>query len=332
MSEKESLGATFIPAIAYGDAFGLPAEGKSSEAIAKLYGKLTELTPPLDHPFFPYEEKGVTSDDTQLSVVVAESLIASNGFSLEDQAHRHLQAFEQTPVIKNREGSVTPQGWGKSTIQALQRLQQGVSPEHTGEKGGAGNGVIMKLAPLAVWHTLQETDQPQRYAAVDQLTTMTHDGTIARFCSRVHSDVLDALLTGKGALDQIVLRSIEDIKDTFSEEAFILYRAVTEPVHSFEELTERYAAGKSGKQYGFYVPETLAITYDIFLASGSDFQTAVQWAANLGGDADSTASIVATMIACSSDGIFETPADFTEVQEYDALTCLSTQFIEAAQK
>ena len=60
----------------------------------------------------------------------------------------------------------------------------------------------------------------------------------------------------------------------FSRESELLYQAVNHPCQTDEELVKRYAAGKSGKDYGFYAPETLAIAYDIFLGAGGDMQAA----------------------------------------------------------
>ena len=60
-----------LPAIAYGDAAGLPVEGKPAECIRERYDRITELQAPSDHPFFPGSARGTVSDDTQLSLAVA---------------------------------------------------------------------------------------------------------------------------------------------------------------------------------------------------------------------------------------------------------------------
>ena len=110
----------------------------------------------------------------------------------------------------------------------------------------------------------------------------------------------------------------------------MLHQAVYNPCQTDEELAERYAAGKLGTDYGFYVPETLAIAYDIFLGAGGDMQAAVYRAVNLGGDSDSTASIVAAMIACQSGGAYKEPPDMESVQGIERLRTVSTQLAEAA--
>ena len=315
-----------LPAIAYGDAAGLPVEAMSAEQISENYGRITELQAPSDHPFFPGSARGTVSDDTQLSLAVAESLIITGGFSLKSLAAGHVAAYRQTP--RTAEG--VPCGWGGSTVKAVERMISGVSPRESGEKGKAGNGVVMKMAPLVVWQVLGEVDKRTRRGQYDLLTNMTHNSEIARICTRLHGEVLSALLEGR-TVSEAADRFIQtlDVND-FSKESELLHRAVHSPCQTDEELAERYAASKSGTDYGFYVPETLAIAYDIFLGAGGDMQAAVYRAVNLGGDSDSTASIVAAMIACQSGGAYKEPPDMESVQGIEQLRTVSTQLAEAA--
>lgn len=315
-----------LPAIAYGDAVGLPVEAMSAEQISENYGRITELQAPSDHPFFPGRARGTVSDDTQLSLAVAESLIRTGGFSIESLADEHIATYRQAP--RTAEG--VPCGWGGSTIKAVERMIRGVSPRESGEKGKAGNGVVMKMAPLVVWQVLGEVDERTRRGQYDLLTNMTHNSEIARICTRLHGEVLSALLEGR-TVSESADRFIQTLAvNDFSKESELLHQAVYNPCQTDEELAERYAAGKSGTDYGFYVPETLAIAYDIFLGAGGDMQAAVYRAVNLGGDSDSTASIVAAMIACQSGGAYKEPPDMESVQGIEQLRTVSTQLAEAA--
>ena len=315
-----------LPAIAYGDAAGLPVEAMSAEQISENYGRITELQAPSDHPFFPGRARGTVSDDTQLSLAVAESLIRTGGFSIESLADEHIATYRQAP--RTAEG--VPCGWGGSTIKAVERMIRGVSPRESGEKGKAGNGVVMKMAPLVVWQVLGEVDERTRRGQYDLLTNMTHNSEIARICTRLHGEVLSALLEGR-TVSESADRFIQTLAvNDFSKESELLHQAVYNPCQTDEELAERYAAGKSGTDYGFYVPETLAIAYDIFLGAGGDMQAAVYRAVNLGGDSDSTASIVAAMIACQSGGVYKEPPDMESVQGIEQLRTVSTKLAEAA--
>ena len=315
-----------LPAIAYGDAAGLLVEGRPAEDIRERYGRITELQAPSDHPFFPGSTRGTVSDDTQLNLAVARSLLKNNGFSLESLADEHVATYRQVP--RTAEG--VPRGWGGSTVKAVERMISGVSPRKSGEKGKAGNGVVMKMAPLVVWQVLSEVDERTRRGQYDLLTNMTHNSEIARICTRLHGEVLSALLEGR-TVSESADRFIQTLAvNDFSKESELLHQAVYNPCQTDEELAERYAAGKLGTDYGFYVPETLAIAYNIFLGAGGDMQAAVYRAVNLGGDSDSTASIVAAMIACQSGGAYKESPDMESVQGIERLRTVSTQLAEAA--
>lgn len=315
-----------LPAIAYGDAAGLPVEAMSAEQISENYGRITELQAPSDHPFFPGRARGTVSDDTQLSLAVAESLIRTGGFSIESLADEHIATYRQAP--RTAEG--VPCGWGGSTVKAVERMISGVPPRESGEKGKAGNGVVMKMAPLVVWQVLGEVDGRTRRGQYDLLTNMTHNSEIARICTRLHGEVLSALLEGR-TVSEAADSFIRNLAvNNFSKESELIHRAIYSPCQTDEELAERYAAGKSGTDYGFYAPETLAMAYDIFLGAGGDMSAAVYGAVNLGGDSDSTASIVAAMIACQSGGAYKEPPDMESVQGIEQLRTVSTQLAEAA--
>src|SRR3989338_6949798 len=91
--------------IAIGDALGMPVEIMSAETIAAKYGRVTDYLEPKGHKWFDGKPAGTTTDDTQLTLVVAESLIANKGLNMGDLAYRHIQSWQT-------EGD---RGFGKST-------------------------------------------------------------------------------------------------------------------------------------------------------------------------------------------------------------------------
>jgi ADP-ribosylglycohydrolase len=331
MSERlQNIACELLPAVAYGDAFGVPVETKSAAEIAAQHGYITELLPTRDNPYFPGElDEGTTSDDERLTEAVIEAVVEARGFSLDSQQRALIKAYEETPKRMTPKG-IKVRGWGGSTTNAVHNMMRGVSPERSGHPGGTGNGVVMKMSGLVVMQELLGLEPAVRYEQYDQLTNMTHDSDIARLCTRLHGDVVTAVLhDGLKAIPDAARRALA-MSDGFGDERALLLRAVEQPCQSFEALVDRYAAGRGGKEYGFYVPETLAIVYDVALGSGGDFETAVQRAANLGGDADSTASIVASMIACSSGGEYEKPRDMHKVQNIEKLYVISSKLATIA--
>jgi len=333
MSELYRVGEQLRPSIAYGDARGLPTETMSAGDIAKRYGNLDHLIPPRDNPYYPGDfPAGTTSDDTQLSVAVAEALMAADGFDIKAQAAEHLRVYRATPKTKNFKGEMSVRGWGGSTTASMERLASGVSPLASGEKEGAGNGILMKMSPLVVWQAAEQTDTQTRHRHYDELTTMTHDSEIARACTRLHGDVSFWLLDHPGvSVDEFREHALEIVAlEPNADPKKRIERALRYPTHSLTQLVGRYAYGQANGHYGFYVPNTVAMTYDVFMAASGEYGTAVDYAVNLGGDTDSIASIAGTMANAWSAGEFELPADFARVQDYNRLSRLSHQFAQKA--
>jgi ADP-ribosylglycohydrolase len=313
-----------LPAIGYGDAAGLPSEGKTVYEIQQLYGEITQLVAPTEHPLFTHAGRGATSDDTQLSLATAWSLIAEDDVSLTSLRDIHIEMYELTPRVRDGD-SMRARGWGGATVKAVERMTRGVSPLESGEKGSAGNGVVMKMGPLAVWQAFRDIDTQTRHEQYDMFTTMTHDSEIARVCTRLHGDVLLTLMNETESLPEVVCRYTDSIQNEFIGEADVLRRAVTRPCRDAAELAQRYADGKTGTQYGFYAPETLAIAYDIFLGTKGVMNIAVYRAANLGGDSDSVASIVAAMSVCATGDLYKEQDEIQYVQGVDVLRSISQE-------
>lgn len=333
----KEAGEQLLEAIAYGDAAGLPVETWTAKDIRQTYGWLDRLEETSVNPFFTGNHgAGMWSDDTQLSVAVAKALVAADGFDIEAQAEEHIRAYDASVRIE-RKGAWIPRGWGGSTVQSVQRLKEGVSPALSGEKGGAGNGVLMKLAPLALWQAIRGTQDDERYAQLDALTAMTHSSDEARVTSRVHGDMLHMLLQ----LEVEVAYDAEELASGIIERARWHESLLgTAPVCSeaLGYLALPYLACRpqdilkhtDGK--GFYAPQTLAMAYGVFLHNMSDFSSMVYTAVNLGGDTDSTASIVAAMTTMYEKGDIVLPQDAELLRQRSWLREVSKQLTGAAMK
>ena len=327
-------GAMLIPAIAYGDAAGLPVETKTAEYISTTYPEgISALMPAKENSLFDSEEHpGVWSDDTQLTLAVAKALIKANGFSLSAFAETHLEAYDNTPEIM-RKGTLVKRGWGGSTTSAMLRLRGGESPTKSGTIGGAGNGVLMKIAPLAYWQAIRRTPLRQVYDQYDQLTNMTHNSAVARLTTRVHGDMLAYLmrdeydkrrfmsvLEGSMALHEFETRQSGVVSPGFlSSQLDYLYKTLNKEII----LSETDASG-------FYAPQTLAMAYGAFIAHDGEFVPTVFEAVNLGGDTDSLASIAASMCIFKTKEAVSLPADYLHLEQLDELQRVSQQLAAAA--
>lgn len=327
MYELQHIGEQLIPAVAYGDAAGLPTETMSHEKIQRVYGRVGKLLLTSTNEFFAGEHApGTWSDDTQLTIAVASSLMEADGFDINSQAEAHISAFNETPITEFK-GKLKPRGWGGSTVNSMRRIIAGTSPLEAGEVDGVGNGILMKLAPLAYWHHVRGTTDAERYQDCDQLTLMTHNSPIAVACTRVHSDTLQFLLQSEQVSTQAF--ATQAISSAIRHE-HLLGLSPGELSHLFGYINTKHPVTEAGilvntDGKGFYAPQTLAMAYGAFSAYQGDYARAVYGAVNLGGDTDSIASIVGTMELFAS-GVVYFPADYSRIDDSQRLEDISREF------
>lgn len=122
---------------AVGDALGVPFETKLAnyEPLVAWDGKT--FLGSEHHKLQP----GQYSDDTQMSLMVAESLIGNHGFNPDDLAERYVDW-----MVSKR-----ARGYGKTTLLAIQNLLNGKHWSESGVPGSYGNGTAMRAAPFGVY-------------------------------------------------------------------------------------------------------------------------------------------------------------------------------------
>lgn len=122
---------------AVGDALGVPFETKLAnyEPLIAWDGKT--FLGSEHHKLKP----GQYSDDTQMSLMVAESLLKNHGFNPDDLAERYVDWMT----------SGQARGYGKTTLLAVQNLLNGKHWSESGIPGSYGNGTAMRAAPFGVY-------------------------------------------------------------------------------------------------------------------------------------------------------------------------------------
>jgi ADP-ribosylglycohydrolase len=144
---------------AIGDGLGGPVERLSAAEVRARYvpDGVTDLPP----------EGARWSDDTQLTVVVAQSLIASAGRF--DPADFVARLVEWLP---------TGRGIGSATRRAVEALATGEPWESVGPKfDSSGNGAAMRTAPVGLVHALGRTPTELLAEAV-RFALPTHGGAV----------------------------------------------------------------------------------------------------------------------------------------------------------
>lgn len=331
MIGKEPVIGNLLPAVAYGDSVGLPYETKPPQPPHSVTGLQA-----IDNPYVGKHPRGTWSDDTHLSLAVTKSLLAADGFDMNSQADWHVKALQHVEGASDEPDLVPPvvtsgrrNGWGKSTTDSVRRLQAGVPPAESGAPDGAGNGVLMKLAPLLVWQVGRRTSRQTAEAQVVQFTEMTHRAPEAVVASLVHADYVRRLL-GEQPVPSSQALLIDAVQAAKSYEKLCRAEpAVSEMLArvASSALVERQPILEAAPGGGFYAPETLAMAYGS-LALEPTYPNSVYRAVELGGDADSIGSIVGVLSVLRST-VYRSPADHDQVFAYPRLSRLSAELARA---
>ena len=260
---------------AIGDAMGLPYEGLSPRRAARFFG------PPDRYRFF--FGRGMVSDDTEHTCMVAQSLIASGG---------DIDAFRRYLGWRFRFWLLgLPAGIGLATLRSIVRLWIGFSPRKSGVFS-AGNGPAMRAAILGAAindpQSLREfvrastrithTDPKAEYGAF----AVALAAQLARQCESVSGDqFLDCLRSCLGRDADELLSLIKGAATAANQ---------GQSTESFAESLG-LAKGVSG-----YVYHSVPVAIHAWLTHPCDFRSAVTNVIRCGGDTDSTAAIVGGII------------------------------------
>jgi len=281
--------------VAVGDSLGRPFEGSGHVSKADV-----ESAAKGELKF---------SDDTQMTMDLAESLIELRGFGGEYTAKLFAKHYDPG------------KGYGASTASVLQKIKDGAAwdapaKEVMDGQGSYGNGAAMRVAPVAL---CCHHDQYLLRKIAEDSSRITHTHELG-----VEGGVLQAFALG------FALES--DPSDEFSAEEFVqrlmevtkndVYleklRAVNQLLGAGTPSDVVEKLGNGGEAFNS-VPTAI---YS-FLASPKDFKGAVLGAISLGGDADTIGAMTGA-ISGAYLGEVAIPAEWVEkIEEREKLTRLA---------
>lgn len=262
--------------LALGDALGAPLEFMPRAEIAASYGQVRELI----GGGWLNVDPGEYTDDTQLALAISDSIVARGRVDPEDIAARFV-AWLKT----------APKDVGNITRTAIRYHQQGlpwreVGPRVHREMAGrsAGNGSLMRCAPVALFHANRPGALLRDSAIVSEIT---HANPLSVWSSIAVNLAIVELLHGRRA--GLIERVAAQIDEPEVREVL-----VTIP-------------GKSRRwvRSGGYVLETLGAAFWA-LQNHEGFEEVVVAAVNLGEDAD-TVGAVAGALAGAREGAAALP-------------------------
>jgi len=239
-------------------------------------------------------EPGQWTDDTSMALCLAESLVERGGFDAADQMRRYVRWW--------REGHNSSKGYcfdiGNTTREALARFEATGNP-FSGDThpGTAGNGSLMRLAPVVLCHA---HDHGEAVARAADSSRTTHGAAEAVDACRLFASLLHGALSGRG-----------------KDELLPAARAAMEASGSLAPAVAAIAAGShEGKdertiRSSGYVVHTLEAALWAFFGTGT-FKDGVLKAVNLGDDAD-TVGAVYGQLAGAYYGAPAIPAEWVDL-------------------
>jgi ADP-ribosylglycohydrolase len=252
--------------LAVGDAIGTTVEFK----MRGTFSPVTDMVGGGPHGL----PAGAWTDDTSMALCLAESLVERRGFDPVDQLERYARWYYEGYLSSTGEYVDI----GNATRAALIRFERTGDPfPGDANPDAAGNGPLMKLAPVAMAYARHPFVAVQR--AADSART-THGAPAAADACRYFAGLLVGAFNGVGA-DALLAPSGFD---PLGNVASLHPEVATVAAGSFRE------SGPPRIRGGGYIVDSLEAALWA-LHSTHTFEEGVLAAANLGEDADTTAAV-----------------------------------------
>jgi ADP-ribosyl-[dinitrogen reductase] hydrolase len=241
-------------------------------------------------------EPGQWTDDTSMALCLAESLLEKSGYDPHDQCQRYAEWM--------RHGHLSSNGRcfdiGNTVSQALRTFLATGNP-YSGPDGEyeAGNGSIMRLAPVPLWYS---NDAEAAIHHSGESSRTTHQSPASIDACRYMGGILVALLQG-ATKDQVLKHRFHPIHGTWPAGS-LCPKIDTVASGSFKTKQPPEIRGTG------YVVASLEAALWAFHHSES-FREGALLAVNLGDDADTTGAIFG-QIAGAYYGINGIPAEWRD--------------------
>lgn len=291
---------------AVGDALGVPFEKKlcNFEGLVEWDGK-TYLGSE-HHKLQP----GQYSDDTQMSLMVAESLIGNQSFNPDDLAARYMDW-----LISGR-----ARGYGKTTLMAVQNLQAGKHWSQSGIAGSTGNGTAMRAAPFGVYFR-NDLYSLVNICKID--SAITHASEEAEAGSIAIA--LAAAYAVNDNLDNLLEKIWEKLPDSKVKSTIYSLSSLIDSNY----ITPQQALKVLGTKAD--VRETVPAALYCFMKFNT-YHEAVVTAIKAGGDTDTTAAIVGALFGAKLGMKAIDPELAAKVEDADKLIQLDSQLYNRSGK
>jgi len=260
-----------------GDSLGAPVEGLEPEEISKRYGRV------VDHLPNRYG-LGTYTDDTDMTILCAESLLKTGQFEAEAMARHLAQHFD------------AERRYGRGTIEALERINDGLDWRKAAKniyapEGSYGNGGAIRVVPVALLYA-NDTTALTQHALASSMLTHAHplastgaciQAMAVEQCINAFEKISPALFLAELTSRILNLPASQEYEDRFKEFPRLL-QAKASPKEIADTLGN-----------DVYAHESVPTSIYCFLQASHSFEEGVCFALAVGGDADSIASMTAAL-------------------------------------
>lgn len=281
--------------VAVGDALGMPTEGYTAGEISSKFGLIREMMPAPEGHFHTGLSAGQFTDDTEETLLLAESLVEASGFS-PDRFAEKLAAWGAAWTLDER----LNRGVGFATRSAVESMIAGTAWQQSG-LAIPTCGSAMRVAPIGLLYH-KDLNIVKSYADLQSLPT--HTSAAARAASIAVA--VGVALSCSGFSKEMILRNAASQASRLDAE--FAERLLW--VGTLLDLPSEDALGIIRNSP--LAMETVPAAFYCFLKF--EPQEALIMAASSGGDTDSIASIAGSLFGAAL-GPFWIPQSWLAVLE-----------------
>lgn len=252
-----------------GDALGMPYEGAFPSGIPRNV-EMVEAR----------RGRGTYTDDTEMAIALAESIVEERAIAPKHLARHFLQSCDPA------------RGYGAGTLAVFRLWSDGVDVEDAADQvfdgeGSFGNGAAMRIAPVAVWR-FRDEDALQRDAAAS--ARVTHAHPVAVDAAIVQAAAIAAAMRGEDVVDRSLdAASTDELVRGLEMVKRVRGGPLPRPTEAARILGNSAAAHKS-------------VPLAIHCAATDDFDQCVSYAVRCGGDTDTIAAMAGAIAGARFGG------------------------------
>ncbi|MCL4346353.1 MAG: ADP-ribosylglycohydrolase family protein [Candidatus Thermoplasmatota archaeon] len=290
--EQRAAGA--LNGVAIADALGSATTFMSHKRIVKLFGKVVDFIDPKLSTVHESLARGSFTDDTELTIVLANSILECGRVSSECFARALVSWAREKNIL---ETTII----GPSTRRAILKLMSGERIDKAGS-GGTTNGCAMRISPVAIFDVGSSIEDTKR--DVEEACLPTHCTFIAIAGASAVCVATKRAIEG----ERSVMRIVDSAVDASMNPECSRCGGHRQRLHLRIEHALRIAEAADCDEnlltslYSFMKGKRKALTEDavpvamaIFYYARGDFNRSALLSANLGGDCDTIGAIAGAM-------------------------------------